>query len=81
MWFPLGSEERPSLLSKANDLGTEDPKGPLWRAEEGARPDPWVGRILGVGLAALNQGRGKSKTKSIIIFTRLPPLQRNEWGK
>lgn len=68
MWFPVGSEEGPSLLSKASDLGTEDPKGPSWRAEDRARPDPQVGRILlGVGLAALNQGRGRSKRKRNII--------------
>lgn len=60
-WFPQGSLGRPSLFSKASDLRAEDPTGPLWKAGEGVQ--------LSVGLAALNQNRGRRKReRNTIVF-------------
>lgn len=60
---------RPSLLSKASDLGAEDPKGLLWKAGKEVQLPSRAGRMLTIGLAALNQDRGRSKMeRNTIVF-------------
>lgn len=68
-WFPQGSLGRPSLFSKASDLRAEDPTGPLWKAGKGVQLASQTGRMLSVGLAALNQNRGRRKReRNTIVF-------------